>query len=135
MERPLPTCSRIALEELLDDVEHGPGRPQPASSRKRASIRVPVLGVHDLGVELDAEQAVPGVLHRGHRGGLLGPRGHGEAGRGLGGGIPVRHPHPLVARRPGEEGAVVGRSAVAPYSAAPVGWTVPPRLATISWKP
>ena len=83
---------------LLDDVEHGPGRAAAGQLEEPAQDARAVLGVHDLGMELDAEQAAARVLHGRHRGGF-GARGHREAGRGLGGGVPVRHPDPLPGRR------------------------------------
>ena len=92
---------------LLDDVEHGPGRAAAGQLEEAGQDALAVLGVHDLGVELDAEQALGRVLHRGHRGGL-GPRGHGEAGRGRGGGVAVGHPDALRLRRAGQQGAVLG---------------------------
>ena len=107
MAWPSPTCSRIAptcSSTMLSMVQDGR---QPGQLEEPAQDARTVLGVHDLGMELDAEQAPVRALYRGDRRGL-GLRSHREAGRGRGGGIAVGHPHVLVPGRPGQEGAVVG---------------------------
>jgi predicted ATPase/class 3 adenylate cyclase len=91
-----------ALDLLLNDVQHGPGRTAAGQLEEPAEHAGAVLGVHDLGVELDAEQAAGRVLDRRHRRGR-GPRGDREARRGRRAGIPVGHPHALLGGRACEQ--------------------------------
>ena len=53
-----PTCARIALDLLVDDVDHRPGRPAAGDVVEEVLEHLlPVLGVQDLGVELHAGEA------------------------------------------------------------------------------
>ena len=57
------------LDLLLDDVDHGPGRPAAGDVVQEVlEHRLAVLGVHHLGVPLHPGQPALDVLERGHRG-------------------------------------------------------------------
>jgi hypothetical protein len=76
------------LDLLLDDVQHRPRRAAAGQLEEPRKDRGAVLGVHDLRVELHAEQPVLGVLDGRHRRRRR-PRGHREAGRRRRAGVPV----------------------------------------------
>ena len=64
-----PICSRIALDLLLDDVDHRPGRPAAGDVVQEVLEHLlAVLGVHHLGVPLHAGEPPVEVLEGGDRG-------------------------------------------------------------------
>ena len=66
---PSPTCSRIALDLLLDDVDHRPGRAAAGDLVQEVLEHLlAVLGVQHLGVPLHAGQPRLDVLERRDRG-------------------------------------------------------------------
>ncbi len=98
-----------ALDELLDDVVRGPlGVQARAVVEEPAQHLLPVGGVADLGVVLDAVEPPVRVLDDRARGGV-GGRDDAEAGGRLDDGVPVRHPHGLAGGLAGEDGALGGR--------------------------
>ncbi len=131
-----PTWARIALDLLLDDAAHGPGRGAAGRGQEPAQHGLAVLGVQHLGVELDAVQAPAGVLGGGHRGG----RRSGAVTVKPGGATVQPSPWDIhtcwLAGSPSSStpGSVTS-SVVAPYSPPPVRATSPPRPAIMSWKP
>ena len=102
-------ASRIALDLLLDDVDHRPGRPA-AGDVVQEVLEHPlaVLGVQHLGVPLHAGQPPVEVLERRDRGDV-GRGEHREAGRRRGDRVAVGHPDACArraARRAGCPGSV-----------------------------
>jgi len=89
---------------LVDDVAGGPVRLEArAAVQEVLQHLLPVRGVHDLGVVLDAVELLVVVLEGGDRDDVRG-RGDGEALGGGGAGVAVRHPHVLLGRGALEEG-------------------------------
>ena len=75
-----------------DELVHGPGAVQPRDLRQEVLEQAPAeLGVHDLGVELDAVQLARAVRHRRERAARRG-REHVEARRELRDQVAVAHP-------------------------------------------
>ncbi len=111
MARPeSPIWLADALDLLLDDVDHRPGRPAAGDVEQEVLEHLlAVLGVHHLGVPLDPGQAALDVLERCDRGGHRG----GEDVEALGcllDRVAVRHPHPVLPREVGEQGAGAGHA-------------------------
>ena len=93
------------------------------------------LGVDDLGMELQAEDAPFGVVHGGHRGPGAGGGGH-ESRRWDRDGVAVAHPDlgrggPVDAQRGGGGQRQLG----APVLAVPGVRHVPPSCVAMSWAP
>ncbi len=93
-----PICRWIALDLLLDDVDHGPGRAAAGDLEQEVLEHLlAVLGVHDLGVPLDPGQAAVDVLEGGDRRHRRGGQ-YVEAGWRCGHGVAVGHPHGVLGR-------------------------------------
>src|SRR5207249_2339871 len=100
---PVPDLGPDRLDGLFEEAGHGPVR----LDRRDAKEEVPkdaraVLGMGDLGMELDREQASRGVLRGGHR------RDRGRCDRAETRGetpdpVTVAHPHALALGQPLEE--------------------------------
>ena len=88
---------------VVDDVRRGPRRLDAGTVVEEAlQHRLPVCGVHHLGVPLEPEQVAVGALEGGDLG--TGRRaGHREPGRCDHDRVPVRHPHRLLRGLPGEQ--------------------------------
>ena len=87
---------------LVDDVDHGPGGTAAGGAQEVLQHLQPLLGVHDLGVELHSVEAARRVLERGHRG-RGGGRGDGESLRRLDDRVAVGHPDLLIGGQLREE--------------------------------
>ena len=122
---------------LLDDRHVGPRRQAAARVEEEAleDLAAP-LGVHDLGMELQPEDAALGVVHGGHRRIRAGGGGH-EPRRHFGDGVAVAHPD-LGRWWASRCRAATGPSSVnfvRPYSPFPVCATCPPSCMAMSWAP
>ena len=134
--RDSPTCSRIACDQLVDDVGRRPvaldARPTPQEVLQHP---LPERGVHDLGVPLHSVQPALVVLEGRHRAPAV------DAVTRMPSGAPVTESPWLIQTDcssgwplKSTETSVI-RAGVAPYSPSPVLATVPPRAWTMAWKP
>ncbi len=102
----VPAVTDLALDRLhllLDDVDHRPGRAAARDLQQEVLEHLlPVLGVHDLGVPLDASQAAVDRFEGGDRRHRRGGE-YVEAGRRSGHGVAVGHPHGVLGRDLGEQ--------------------------------
>src|ERR1700753_961947 len=94
------------LDLLVDDARGGPARLAAGRVQEALQHGLAVVGVHDLGVELHAEQLAVTVLDGRDRRGP-GRGGDLKSGRGRDTGVPVGHPHPLPGGQPGQQAAQV----------------------------
>ncbi len=124
-----PICVADPLDLLLDDVDHRPGRRQPAMScRKCSSTCWPCSVCSTSGCHCTPARPRVDVLERRDRGAV----GRGEhvkpVGR-RGDRVAVGHPDRVLGGDVGEQGAAARRrvTGVRPYSRAPVWATSPPR--------
>ena len=95
--RPVADLLADRVDLLLDDVDHRPGLPAARDVVQEVLEDVlAVLGVHHLGVPLDAGEPAVEVLERGDRGGLGGGE-HVEARGCLRDRVAVAHPDAVLA--------------------------------------